>query len=310
MATENKFRNDFFMVSSWCICHDELSWCVFHGELMMCVALQSMTGFAFYKPFVKVYWKSRKCWHWTFLSSNRRLALGFYFLTSVFASYITFVWKPSAVLPFIGVARGGQRDHAPPQIWSFCALRGVFSKQNRVIRVKSNSFPPIRPQKFWAGYATASFAVFKFTHQQFAAEYKKCRTCDGVRLKKFFHSIHSAFYLQPNEAFDTIELSPHKLTAKEMLPDNRAKMTREIVIGRDYIPCLPLDNFIKCNFTAIRAMHRKKLRTERSFERYFKSAACIVSSVPKSIRGLMWYWFVNTRNSTRFDEVYPRQYEV
>ena len=58
-------------------------------------------------------------------------------------------------LRLIGVARGEQRSHVPPKflenIVILCFERR-FSKQNSVIRLKSNI---LAPPKFWAGYATA-----------------------------------------------------------------------------------------------------------------------------------------------------------
>ena len=51
------------------------------------------------------------------------------------------------------IAREGQRGHGPPKFLEnvviLCFER--FSKQNSVIRLKSNILPP---QNFWAGYAT------------------------------------------------------------------------------------------------------------------------------------------------------------
>jgi len=58
----------------------------------------------------------------------------------------------------IGIARGGQRSHAPKFLESIVILcfESRFSKQNSVIRLKSNIFAPAKffgPPNFWDGYA-------------------------------------------------------------------------------------------------------------------------------------------------------------
>jgi len=60
----------------------------------------------------------------------------------------------------IGVARGGQRGHGPPKILDnivILCFEMRFSKQNSVIRLKSNIMAPQifwLPPNFRAGYAT------------------------------------------------------------------------------------------------------------------------------------------------------------
>jgi len=56
-------------------------------------------------------------------------------------------------------SQGGQRSHAPQILENIVILCFVkcFSKQNSVIRLKSNILPPqffCTPPNFWAGYAT------------------------------------------------------------------------------------------------------------------------------------------------------------
>jgi len=56
-------------------------------------------------------------------------------------------------LPFIGVARGGAKGVMLPKIFGKHRHLGFerrFSKQNSVIRLKSNI---LAPPKFWAHYA-------------------------------------------------------------------------------------------------------------------------------------------------------------
>jgi len=60
-------------------------------------------------------------------------------------------------LQYIGVARGGKGVILPPKFLEnivILFLERRFSKQNGVIRLKSNILPP--PKIFWAGYATAA----------------------------------------------------------------------------------------------------------------------------------------------------------
>jgi len=59
--------------------------------------------------------------------------------------------------------RGGERGYAPPKFLENIVILCVerrFSKQNSVIRLKSNICPPkfFGPPNFWAGYATATMA--------------------------------------------------------------------------------------------------------------------------------------------------------
>ena len=55
-------------------------------------------------------------------------------------------------------SQGDQRGHGPPKIFEnivILCFERRFSKQNSVIRLKSNILvPPNSPPNFWAGYAT------------------------------------------------------------------------------------------------------------------------------------------------------------
>ena len=79
-------------------------------------------------------------------------------------AYSILVYFTSFKLSTLGVrhssrhrrSQGGQRGHSPQILENVVILcfEKRFSKQNTVIRLKSNILP--LPKNFWAGYATAS----------------------------------------------------------------------------------------------------------------------------------------------------------
>jgi len=73
----------------------------------------------------------------------------------------------------IGVARGGQKGHDPPNFWKYTdfVLWEAFFQTKQCIRLKSNILAPTNfwpPPSFWAGYDTAAKSCFVVLYVAFA----------------------------------------------------------------------------------------------------------------------------------------------